>query len=579
MAVFQISRIQIRRGKATSGTGIPQLASGEMAWAVDTQELYIGSGSVTEGAPAVGNTRILTLNDIALSGNILTIGQFSWKFQQNATPVGVTRTLQAKLNDLITSDDFGMVADGVTDNTAMFQNAIDQLYLVNTGTPSSTQSPSGAINRYKFIITPGVYFISGTIHIPSYAHIEGIGPDKVIFNFVPVSGDTSPAFNFINDSSTPGTYNTVTNLQYTNQPRHIQLSNITIQSTNATNTGLQLDSVRDSIFENIKIVNNSTTLTVYSATNIGIKLTALSNVVTCGNNKFKNITIHHTTIAVYSKQDIINNNFDNFSVWDSQQGFSFGMGALGGNNIGQQYGPRQNTVSNSRFYQIRQQAMIVDRGEFNSIVNCVMENVGNNNGNNTAPVYPQVFFKALGNNATNIQSDRSDFLLNPSNTITKYVPEVTGNVVYKSPTSSQVQVGQTTVGNLLLRLPTTTDVYGVPTGAISYNIEYVYKDISNTVGVSNNTLPFTRSGNFYVTADIGRAIIQYADDYSFAGTDLGNTVAQVLTFTASYLDASGAVYTGAPGQTASTIAIFYTNTLANDSGVINYSYTANHYCP
>jgi hypothetical protein len=282
---------------------------------------------------------------------------------------------------------------------------------------------------------------------------------------------------------------------------------------------------------------------------------------------------------VYSKQDIINNTFDNCYIWDSRQGFSLGVGALGGNNIGQQYGPRQNTISNSKFYQVRQQAMIVERGEFNSIVNCTMENVGNDGGNNTAPVYPQVFFKALGNNATNIQSDRSDFLLNPSNTITRYVPEVTGNVVYKSPASSQVQVGQTTVGNLLLRLPTTTDVGGAPVGAISYNIEYVYKDISNTVGTNNNTLPFARSGNFYVTADIGRAIIQYADDYTFAGTDLGNTIAQVLTFTASYLDASGVVYTGALGQVASTIAIFYTNTLANDSGVINYSYTANHYCP
>jgi len=579
MAVFQISRIQIRRGKATEGTGIPQLASGEMAWAVDTQELYIGSGSVTEGAPAVGNTRILTLQDIALSGNILSIAAFSWKFQESATPAGVVRTLQNKLNDVITSDDFGMVADGVTDNTALFQNAIDQLYLVNTGSPATAQTASGTIHRYKFLITPGIYKITGTIHIPSYTHIEGVGPDKVIFNFAPISGDTSPAFNFINDSSVPGTYNTVTNLQYTNQPRYIQLTNITIQSFNATNTSLELDSVRDSIFENIKIVNNSTTLTVYSATNIGIKLTALSNVVTCGNNTFRNITIHHTTIAVYSKQDIINNTFDNCYIWDSRQGFSLGVGALGGNNIGQQYGPRQNTISNSKFYQVRQQAMIVERGEFNSIVNCTMENVGNDGGNNTAPVYPQVFFKALGNNATNIQSDRSDFLLNPSNTITRYVPEVTGNVVYKSPASSQVQVGQTTVGNLLLRLPTTTDVGGAPVGAISYNIEYVYKDISNTVGTNNNTLPFARSGNFYVTADIGRAIIQYADDYTFAGTDLGNTIAQVLTFTASYLDASGAVYTGALGQVASTIAIFYTNTLANDSGVINYSYTANHYCP
>ena len=59
MAVVQISKIQVRRGKKTV-SGIPQLASGELGWAVDTQELYIGNGSVAEGAPAVGNTKILT---------------------------------------------------------------------------------------------------------------------------------------------------------------------------------------------------------------------------------------------------------------------------------------------------------------------------------------------------------------------------------------------------------------------------------------------------------------------------------------------------------------------------------------
>ena len=45
MAVVQISRIQVRRGRINSGTGLPQLASGEMAWAIDSQELYIGNGA------------------------------------------------------------------------------------------------------------------------------------------------------------------------------------------------------------------------------------------------------------------------------------------------------------------------------------------------------------------------------------------------------------------------------------------------------------------------------------------------------------------------------------------------------
>jgi hypothetical protein len=42
---------------------MPQLASGELGWALDTQHLYIGNGSTSEGAPSVGNTRILTERD------------------------------------------------------------------------------------------------------------------------------------------------------------------------------------------------------------------------------------------------------------------------------------------------------------------------------------------------------------------------------------------------------------------------------------------------------------------------------------------------------------------------------------
>ena len=63
MAVVQISRIQIRRGQKNAGSGLPQLASGELGWAVDSQELFIGNGSVAEGSPAVGNTKVLTQYD------------------------------------------------------------------------------------------------------------------------------------------------------------------------------------------------------------------------------------------------------------------------------------------------------------------------------------------------------------------------------------------------------------------------------------------------------------------------------------------------------------------------------------
>ena len=64
MPIVQISRIQHRRGKATD---LPQLAAGEIGWSVDDQKLYIGNGTVADGAPAVGNTEIITSGSSAFS--------------------------------------------------------------------------------------------------------------------------------------------------------------------------------------------------------------------------------------------------------------------------------------------------------------------------------------------------------------------------------------------------------------------------------------------------------------------------------------------------------------------------------
>lgn len=57
MAIVQISQIKHRRGLQEN---LPQLASAELGWSVDSRRLYIGNGSLVEGAPETGNTEILT---------------------------------------------------------------------------------------------------------------------------------------------------------------------------------------------------------------------------------------------------------------------------------------------------------------------------------------------------------------------------------------------------------------------------------------------------------------------------------------------------------------------------------------
>ena len=82
MAVIQISRIQHRRGLQSD---LPNLASAELGWSVDTRKLYIGNGTIEEGAPSLGRTEVLTqysildfettfaANIVALQGNLVLV--------------------------------------------------------------------------------------------------------------------------------------------------------------------------------------------------------------------------------------------------------------------------------------------------------------------------------------------------------------------------------------------------------------------------------------------------------------------------------------------------------------------------
>ena len=196
MAVVQISRIQVRRGRVAQGTSLPQLASGELAWAIDSQELWIGNGSVSEGSPGVGNTKILTLNDLSANGNILGIIQYIYNINQVSTGLngGVTsRSIQNRLDDIIISTDFGTLGDGIltSDNKGYttpsgspadgpaLQLAINQLYLNSL----PAYSDSGVAVRYTLNVPAGVYILPSTLYIPSHTTIVGAGSDKTIFYY------------------------------------------------------------------------------------------------------------------------------------------------------------------------------------------------------------------------------------------------------------------------------------------------------------------------------------------------------------------------------------------------------------
>lgn len=582
MAVVQISRIQIRRGKINSGTGLPQLASGELAWAVDTQELYIGNGAVSEGSPAVGNTKILTLNDLTTQGSILGLLEYDYKSDDTSITTGTdqtnptTRILQYKLDDIVNVRDFGAVGDGLQDDTIPLQRAINQLFL-------NTAKASGFPElRVSLMMPAGTFKTTNTLYIPSYATIVGAGSDKSIISYEPVTPAVNPAIRFINDTSSINNPSTIITTLYNNQPRHIAMAGLTVLTKSGRDVAMQLDCVRDSVFSDISLRGNAglgtglDPIVNYTTSSVGLQMNALTSAITTENNIFTNFKFYNFNHAVNAKFDIINNQFNNGYVEECFQGFVLGDNA-DGTTPGQQLGPRETTISEYKFYRVMRQAVYLELGSNNSTSKCMYTNVGNTGANNVGAIYPQVFYAVPGNTSIGDKSDRPGDL-STSNLLTSYVPEFAGQGIYKPNVHlGEINLSGSTGANtysLAFRLPCNTNAGGVATGSITYSIDYRFEN-SNSAGAA---FAFSRRGTITVSARIivspsVLSVVQLSDDFDFAGPANDVALQTSLDFKAVFLDQSNAVCTS-PAQTPASIGIYYTNPYGGASGELYYTYSA-----
>ena len=100
MAVIQISKIQVRRGLQEN---LPQLASGEMGWSIDERRLYIGNGTLVEGAPTVGVTEIITEYSEDNNASNITLLQSNVSILQSyasLTSNNVAKTTEVLINNI-----------------------------------------------------------------------------------------------------------------------------------------------------------------------------------------------------------------------------------------------------------------------------------------------------------------------------------------------------------------------------------------------------------------------------------------------------------------------------------------------
>jgi len=534
VAVVQISKIQVRRGRKNTGSGIPQLASGEFGWAVDSQELYIGNGAVSEGSPAVGNTKVLTEND-----NLFTLAdQYTYKageIQTGATVSGpIRRTLQERLDDIVSIRSFGGTGDG-TDQTLVLQRAIDQVY-INTATKGNSQS------RVQLRIEAGTYVISNSIKIPPYVTLIGAGADKTIIR----QTADFPIFETINGSSTPGNYADVSSTTSLNQAKHIEIRGMTLESLAINNIGIKLVNCKDSSFEDLIIKSNWTTGDTPGNLHKAVTMENLSTVVGCFNNTFNHVTIVGWGYGITADDDVYENSFDN-CIFDSL-GYAVHLGENTNTGAqGQQTGPERNLFKNSIFRDIDKNAIIFETGQYNTSHSNKFNNVGNNGGTSAAVAYTIIKSFVDKNVSLNDWFSRTnDLSLDVAFNTIPYISEVEGPIHVGYEYSSQLSTNQQNAFETIFKLP----------GDFSrtYQIDYVYK---------SNQVDAMREGTLEIVVNKSTNTISYSDEYNFNGE---SNFADTLELKGQLLDLNG-------DTVMDTVGVKMKNTVNSEDATFSYKVT------
>ena len=341
MPQVQISRIQHRRGKASD---LPQLAAGELGWSVDQQKLYIGNGTVADGAPAVGNTEIMT----AGSSGFTTALSHTYKgYLGDSTPIvtgatgDVSRTVQKRLDDYVSVKDFGAVGDDSTADVVAIQRAIDELY--------SDTDQNDARARRTLFFPAGTYKINASLTIPPYAHLVGEGPDKTIIK----NSASAPAL--VTEDDDGQVYGNIGDSGATT-PTQIQISNMTIRTTVAYG-GLSIDNATKVFVNNVKFQGTFVSGGTDASNSKGVTVRS-TTALPCAYIVFDQCQFTGFARLVDMSYDATNVRFTNCDFSTAYYGALLGA-EMDGSTNGLTVGPRDVQFSGSSWSTIGQQAIYV----------------------------------------------------------------------------------------------------------------------------------------------------------------------------------------------------------------------------
>ena len=497
MPIVQISRIQHRRGKRTD---LPQLAAGELGWVVDEQRLFIGNGTVSDGAPAVGNTEIVTSGSSAFT----TALNHTYKgYLGDSTPVGTSqqRTVQQRLDDYVSVKDFGAAGDDSTADITAIQNAIDEIY-------KDTDKDDTRSRRVLFF-PAGTYRINAALKIPPYATLIGEGPDKTIIRnsgnnavMVTQDDDGNVGANIGNSSATT--------------PTQIQISNMTLRNTVAYG-GVSLDRVTHAYFNNVKFQGSYASGGSDASTSKGVTVNHSNATYSTSNVTFNQCQFTKFARLVDVSYNATNVRFHACDFSTAYYGALIGA-EMDGSTAGLNDGPRDMQFTSSSWSTIGQQAILVapatgatDGAGPRHIVshaNYYAKTVANNfEGTGTFSEVPVIQFD--NDECTSSQDffERTDLRQSDGSSNLNAAPEVQGIGVSSKLIKSQTLPDNTSSATTINEYPALTS-----------------KGISIKYKITRGTLD--RTGEFVISAST--TAVSFDDTFTESGADVGVTLTAVL---------------------------------------------------
>lgn len=523
MAIVQISRITNRKGLTEN---LPQLAGAELGWCVDSRRLFIGNGTLEEGAPIIGNTEILTeFSDITvLSDYTYQDVAVGYAAQTGPTPSDpVVRTVQAKLDDFADVRDFGAIGDGVADDTEAINRALNQLYCRETNTQI----------RRTLYFPAGIYRITESLVIPTYAKLVGEGADCSIIN-LDISGDISSLSAYVAryGDSLQQTGANIGNNGAT-PPRNIEISSMTFQSAVITDIFF-VENAKQCWFDSVGFIgplSENDIINNLSADNIaGVRFNSapgsITNAITFDKCHFEGLTYGLNTDEAILSVTVSNSKFNLL-----YQGVVMGGGApING-------GPTGFRTVNNMFDDIYGEGVIYGDVTHNITAYNIFFDVGNEFTTN--PATPVIRFQNDNNCSI---SDQFERVTNDANLFPRVL--ITGN---PSQTSTLIQLGRyarlsgksfTIVNNVASQPVFETNATLIK----AYTMVYT---ITRSTGI--------RHGSVTVTS-------QLSDDSSLT-----------LAYTEDYTENSDVGVTFAVTQVGTTVTMRYTSTNTGNPGTLTYS--------